>query len=64
MCALLRCYARSSGNPLPTFRDNVSFHLQGSRSTVKASLDILNPGDGTDMFTTEEPTSHQHRAET
>jgi hypothetical protein len=23
-CALLGCYATSSGNPLPTFRDNVS----------------------------------------
>jgi hypothetical protein len=24
ICALLGCYAASSGNPLPTFRDNVS----------------------------------------
>jgi len=29
-CALLRCYATSSGNSLlPTFRDNLSFYMQG-----------------------------------
>ena len=31
ICALVGYYAASGGNSLPTFRDNLSVHLQGSR---------------------------------
>jgi len=31
-CSLLGCYAASSGNFLPTFRDNVSFPSSGFRN--------------------------------
>jgi len=41
-CALLGYYAASSGNCLPTFRDNLSVPSSG--------YEILNPDDGTDRF--------------
>jgi hypothetical protein len=31
-CALLRCYAASSGNSLPTFRDNLSIPFSGAKN--------------------------------
>jgi hypothetical protein len=33
-CALLGYYAESSSGLLPTFRDNLSAHLQGSRIRI------------------------------
>jgi hypothetical protein len=49
ICALLGYYAASNGNPLPTFRDNVSV----SSSRVKkpfSSWDFLDLEDGTDTL--------------
>jgi len=37
-CAVLGYYAASSGNSLPTFRDNLWVHLQGSRIQKGFSL--------------------------
>ena len=42
ICALLGCYAASSGNPLPTFRDNVSV----PSSRFKKSVSV-RPSAGT-----------------
>jgi hypothetical protein len=44
ICALLGCYAASNGDPLPTFRDNLS----GASSRVKKSKKTLE--DGTDTL--------------
>jgi hypothetical protein len=41
ICALLGCYAASNGNPLPTFRDNLS---------VPSFLDFLTLEDGSDTL--------------
>jgi hypothetical protein len=41
ICTLLRCYAASSGNPLPTFRDNLTV-------PSNEALDFLTLEDGTD----------------
>jgi hypothetical protein len=38
ICALLWCYAESSGNPLPTFRDNVSVTYSWTASHLKIRL--------------------------
>jgi hypothetical protein len=46
ICTLLGCYAASFGNPLPTFRDNVSV----PSSRVKNSDDFLTLEDGTDAL--------------
>jgi hypothetical protein len=38
ICALLGCYAASSGNPLPTFRDNIpvpSSRVKKSRVVIR-----------------------------
>jgi hypothetical protein len=40
ICALLGCYAASSGNPLPAFRDNVSV----PSSRVKKSNGAMKMG--------------------
>jgi hypothetical protein len=45
ICALLRCYAASSGNPLLKFRDNIR-----PMKHRTASLDFLNLEDGTDTL--------------
>jgi hypothetical protein len=46
ICTLLGYYAASSGNILPTFRDNVSV----PSSRVKKFLDIMTLEDGTDRL--------------
>jgi hypothetical protein len=38
ICALLGCYAASSDNPLPTFRDNVSFPSSRVKKSKEAVL--------------------------
>jgi hypothetical protein len=48
ICALLGCYAALSGNPLPTFWDNVS--VPPSRVKKLASLDFLTLEDGTNIL--------------
>jgi hypothetical protein len=48
ICVLLGRYAASSGNPLPTFRHNVS--LPSSRVKNSNALDFLPLADGTDML--------------
>jgi hypothetical protein len=51
ICAVLGCYAASSGNLLPTFRDNVSVpSSRVKKSNEAASLDFLTLKDGTDML--------------
>jgi hypothetical protein len=55
ICSLLRYYAASSGNPIPTFRDNVSVpssRVKKSRSLFFYffSLDFLTFEDVTDTF--------------
>jgi len=37
-CVLLGCYAASSGNSLPTFRDNLSFPFSWVKSTRSHEL--------------------------
>jgi len=40
-CALLGCYAASSGNSIPTFRDNLSVpssRVQESKKNVKKNM--------------------------
>jgi hypothetical protein len=44
ICALLGYYAASSGNPLPTFQENISV----PSAKVKMFLDFLTLEDGTD----------------
>jgi hypothetical protein len=46
--ALLGCYAASSGNTLPTFRDHIS--VLSSRVKKKKSKDFVTLEDGTDML--------------
>ena len=41
-CALLGHYAASSGNLLPTFRDNLSVQISGVK--------VIDSGDGTDRL--------------
>jgi hypothetical protein len=51
--ALLECYAASSGNPLPTFRDNVSVpssRVKKSKKKIKNFSDFLTLEDGTDTL--------------
>jgi hypothetical protein len=36
ICALLGCYAPSSGNPLPTFRENISVPSSSVRKSHEA----------------------------
>jgi hypothetical protein len=48
ICALLGYNAASSGNPLPTFRDNVSVPSSGVNKTKLLFLDFLRLEDGTD----------------
>jgi hypothetical protein len=51
ICALLGYNAASSGNPLPTFRDNVSVPYSRVKKCKKLFLfDILTLEDGTDKF--------------
>jgi hypothetical protein len=45
-CTLLLSYAASSGNFLPTFRDNLSVHLQDSGIQKEIILDFLTPKVG------------------
>jgi hypothetical protein len=45
-CALLCCYARSSGNFLPTFRDNISVRSPG----LKNLFGFMHREDGTDRL--------------
>ena len=45
-CALLCCYAPSSGNFLPTFRDNISFRSSG----FKNLFGFMRREDGTDRL--------------
>jgi hypothetical protein len=47
ICGLLEYYAASSGNRLPTFRDNL---LVPSSSVKKKFLDFLAIENGTDRF--------------
>ena len=49
-CAVLDCYAESSGNSLPTFRDNLS--VTSSRSlTLKEGTDRLSRNVGKELLT-------------
>jgi hypothetical protein len=41
ICALLGCYAASSGNPLPTFRDNVSVPSSRVKKSKKKKFIIV-----------------------
>jgi hypothetical protein len=53
ICALLGYYAASNGNPLPTFRDNVSVPPSGvkkSKRPTKFFLNFLTLEDGTDTL--------------
>jgi hypothetical protein len=59
ICALLGCYAASSGNPLPTFRDNVSVPSSRVKKPfincvfscrLSASLDFWAIEHGTDKL--------------
>jgi hypothetical protein len=51
ICALLGCNAASSGNPLPTFRDNVSVPSSRVKKSKKSSLLVfLTLEDGTDTL--------------
>jgi hypothetical protein len=45
ICRLLACYAAASGNPLPTFRDNLGSILKGQEEK-----DFLNIEGGTDAL--------------
>jgi hypothetical protein len=51
-CVLLGCYAASSGNPLPTFRDNVSVPSSRVKKSQKRRIlpffDFWSLEDGTD----------------
>ena len=51
-CALLGYFAESSGNFLPTFRDNLPFPSSGFKNPKFLILDFgfLNPEDGTEML--------------
>jgi hypothetical protein len=49
ICAPLRYNAASSGNPLPTFRDNVSVPYSKVKKSMNP-LDFLTLEDGTDML--------------
>jgi hypothetical protein len=50
ICALLGCYAASSGNPIPTFRDKVSVPSSGVNKSKLLFLDFLSLEDGTDTL--------------
>jgi hypothetical protein len=46
ICAILGYYAASSGNPLPTFRDNVSVpssRVKKSKKTLEGGTDNVVP---------------------
>jgi len=45
-CTILGYYAASSGNLLPTFRDNLSIQSSGFKNWIE----FLNPEDGTDRL--------------
>jgi hypothetical protein len=47
-CALLGCYATSSGNSLPTFSDKLS--VQSSRDEDPRRLGFMTVEDGTDRL--------------
>jgi hypothetical protein len=47
ICVLLGSYAASSGNPLPTFRDNLLVPSSRVKKSNAASLDFLALEDGT-----------------
>ena len=50
ICALLRYYAALSGSSVPTFRDNLSVHLQGlDFSTLEDGTDRLSQNVGTEL---------------
>jgi hypothetical protein len=38
ICALLRYYAASNGNPLPTFRDNVFLTVEDGTDTLSRNV--------------------------
>jgi hypothetical protein len=58
ICLLVGYYAASSSNPLPTFRDNVSF----PSSRVKKSKKKIKPDYHAKLLNTpEERRSHQYR---
>jgi hypothetical protein len=42
ICALLGCYAVSSGNPLPVFRNDLSVPSSRVRKSNETSLDSLD----------------------
>jgi hypothetical protein len=50
ICALLGCYAASSGNPLPMFRDNISVPSSRAKKSSEASLEFLTLENGTDTL--------------
>jgi hypothetical protein len=47
-CALLGCYATSSGNSLPTFRDNIT--VQYSMDENPRRFGFMTVEDGTDRL--------------
>jgi hypothetical protein len=75
ICALLRCYAASSGNPLPTFRHNISvpsssvknsngLHLTScplKMGPIRCPETSVKHYHSTLRNTPEERRSHQHR---
>jgi hypothetical protein len=46
ICALLGCYAASSGKPLPTFRDNVSVPSSTVKKPNEVAEDLLASQEG------------------
>jgi hypothetical protein len=50
ICAFLGYYAASSGNPLPTFRDNVSAQIFKGQEVFLDFLDFLTLEDRTDTL--------------
>jgi hypothetical protein len=54
ICAILGCYTASNGNPLPTFRDNISVPSSTVKKSKESSflffLDFLTLEDGTDTL--------------
>jgi len=48
-CVLLGCYAASSGNSLPTFRDNLSVPSSGVKNPIRI-LRLLILEDGTNRM--------------
>jgi hypothetical protein len=49
-CAFLAYYAASIGNPLPTFRDNVSVTSSRVKKSKKKKKDLLTLENGTDTL--------------